>query len=110
MIRWDALAIVAGSALLSTVVLVGLFSLGVRLLTTGGRVLLVEPQEFTGAITVQSPKRAAKMARRARKAAVASPLTEWQKNAAVVAGCACFVLCAGVVLYGVYLIVPTLHA
>lgn len=104
-----ALLIVAGAALASTVIVVALYSLGIRLLTTGGRIPLVEPAEFTGAITVTSSKRAAKRAKRARKAAAASPLSDAQKRAAVLGGYLCFALCAGAVLYGVYLIVPTLH-
>jgi len=108
-IDWSAFLIVAGSSLLATLVLVGLFSLGIRLLTTGGRIPLGEPLEFTGAITVQSPKRSAKVARRARKAALANPLTDRQKNAAITGGYACFVLCASAVLYGVYLIIPAFH-
>ncbi|KGJ79783.1 peptidase [Cryobacterium roopkundense] len=102
--------IVAGAALASTVVLVTLYSLGIRLLTTGGRIPLVEPAEFTGAITVMWSKKAAKLAKRARKAAEASPLSDAQKAAAILGGYLCFTLCAAAVLYGVYLIVPALHA
>ncbi|MBC7441074.1 MAG: peptidase [Ramlibacter sp.] len=108
MIDWTAFFVVAGASLLSSAVVVSLYSLGLRLLTTAGRVPVVEPAEFTGAITVLTPKRAAKEAKRARKAA-ATPLTRGQKRAAMLGAYACFVLCAGAVLFGVYLIVPALH-
>jgi len=108
-IDWVAFGIVAGASLAATVVVVGLYSLGLRLLTTGGRVPLVDPAEFTGAITILTPKRAAKAAKRTRKAAAANPLTDGQKRAAIGAGYACFVLCACAGLYGVYLVVPALH-
>lgn len=108
-IEWDAFVIVAGAALASTIIVVTLYSLGIRLLTTGGRIPLVEPAEFTGAITVMSSKRAAKLAKRARKAAAANPLSDAQKAAAVLGAYLCFTLCGGAVLYGVYLIVPALH-
>ncbi|TDW29090.1 peptidase [Cryobacterium psychrophilum] len=109
MIDWLAFVIVAGASLVSAIVVVGLYSLGLRLLTTGGRIPLVDPAEFTGAITVLTPKRAAKIAKRTRKAAAANPLTDSQKRIAIAAGYACFVLCAGAGLYGVYLVIPALH-
>lgn len=108
-IDWGAFVIVAAAALASTVLVVALYSFGIRLLTTGGRIPLVEPAEFTGAITVISSKRAAKLAKRARKAAAANPLSDARKAAAVLGGYGCFALCAAAVLYGVYLIVPALH-
>ncbi|TFD34828.1 peptidase [Cryobacterium sp. TMT1-19] len=108
MIDWSAFLVVAVASLLSSVVVVSLYSLGLRLLTTAGRVPVVEPAEFTGAITVLTPKRAAKEAKRARKAA-AGPLSPLQKQVALMGAYACFVLCSAAVLYGVYLIVPALH-
>lgn len=109
MIDWAAFLVVAVAALVSTAVVVSLYSLGLRLLTTAGRIPTVEPAEFTGAITVLSPKRAAKDAKRARKALKANPLTVAQKQLAQYAGYLCFALCGLIVLYGVYLIVPALH-
>jgi hypothetical protein len=108
-IDWVAFLIVAGSSLVAAAVIVSLYSLGLRLLTTAGLSPVVDPAEFTGAITVLSPKRAAKEAKRARKAAAANPLTAGQKRLAQVAAYGCFTLCALGVLYGVYLIVPALH-
>jgi len=109
MIEWDAFLIVTAASLFSAALLVSLYSLGLRLLTTAGRIPLVDPLEFTGAITVLTPKKAAKQQKRARKAAAANPLTPGLKRLALVAGYACFVLCGGAVLFGVYLIVPALH-
>ncbi|WP_104084031.1 peptidase [Cryobacterium sp. Y11] len=109
MIDWSAFLVVSGASLFSAALLVSLYSFGLRLLTTAGRIPLVEPAEFTGAITVRSPKKAAKEVKRARKAAAANPLTPGVKRLALYAGYACFVLCGVAVLYGVYLIVPALH-
>ena len=109
MIDWSAFVIVSAASLFSAALLVSLYSLGLRLLTTAGRIPLVEPHEFTGAITVLTPKKAAKQLKRARKAAAANPLTPGMKRLAVYTGCVCFVLCGLAVLYGVYLIVPALH-
>ncbi|POH63148.1 MULTISPECIES: peptidase [Cryobacterium] len=109
MIDWAAFLVVAAAALVSSAVVVSLYSLGLRLLTTAGRIPTVEPAEFTGAITVLSPARAAKDAKRARKALKANPLTDIQKSVAQYGGYLCFALCGLIVLYGVYLIVPALH-
>ena len=109
MIDWAAFLIVSAASMFSAAVVVSLYSLGLRLLTTAGRIPLVEPHEFTGAITVLSPKKAAKQVKRARKAAAANPLSDAQKRLALYAGFTCFALCGIAVLYGVYLIVPALH-
>jgi hypothetical protein len=100
---------VAGASLLSVAVVVSLFSLGLRLLTSSGRIPTVEPAEFTGAITILTPAQAAKEAKRAKKARKANPLSDGQKRAALLGAYGCFTLCAAAVLYGVYLIVPALH-
>jgi ABC-type multidrug transport system permease subunit len=109
-IDWVAFLIVSAASLVSAALVVSLYSLGLRLLTTAGRIPLVEPQEFTGAITVLSPKKAAKQLKRARKATALNPLSDAQKRLALYSGYVCFALCAAAVLYGVYLIVPALHA
>jgi hypothetical protein len=109
-IDWAAFLIVSAASLVSAAVVVSLYSLGLRLLTTAGRIPLVGPHEFTGAITVLSPKKAAKQVKRARKAAAANPLSDAQKRLSLYAGYVCFTLCAAAVLYGVYLIVPVLPA
>jgi len=108
-IDWSAFFVVAAAALVSSAIVVSLYSLGLRLLTTAGRIPDVEPAEFTGAITVLTPARAAKNAKRARKARKANPLTANQKRLAQYAGYLCFAVCGLIVLYGVYLIVPALH-
>jgi len=109
-IDWVAFLIVSAASLVSAALVVSLYSLGLRLLTTAGHIPLVEPHEFTGAITVLSPKKAAKQLQRARKAAALNPLSDAQKRLALYSGYVCFTLCAAAVLYGVYLIVPALHA
>ena len=107
--EWLAFLLVTVVTLVSACVIVTFFSLGLRLLTTAGRVPMVEPAEFTGAITVLTPARAAKDAKRARKAAAANPLTDRQKRLAVFGAYLCFAVCGVAVLYGIYLIVPALH-
>lgn len=109
MIGWSAFLIVSAASLFSAALIVSLYALGLRLLTTAGRIPMVEPHEFTGAITVLTPKKAAKQLKRARKAVAANPLTPGLKLVALYAGYTCFVLCSIAVLYGVYLIVPALH-
>jgi hypothetical protein len=107
--EWLAFLLVTVVTLVSACVLVFFFSLGLRLLTTAGRIPMVEPAEFTGAITVLTPARAAKEAKRARKATAANPLTDGQKKLAVMGAYLCFAVCGVAVLYGIYLIVPALH-
>lgn len=109
MIDWLAFLVVAGASVVSSTVIVTLYSLGLRLMTTAGRSPVVGPAEFTGAITVLTPKRAAKEAKRTRKALAANPLTDDQKKLALIGAYICFSLCIGAVLYGVFLIVPALH-
>lgn len=109
MILWSSFLIVSVASLFSAALLVSLYSLGLRLLTTAGRIPLVDPVEFTGAITVLTTKKAAKQQKRMRKAAAANPLTSGQKRLALLAGYVCFGLCGVAVLYGIYLIVPALH-
>ena len=50
-------------------VVVGFYALGARLLAVAGRVLVVEPAEFTDAITVITPEAAATAQKRPRKRA-----------------------------------------
>lgn len=109
MIDWFAFLTVFAAALISTLVVVFTYSVGLRLLSVSGRAPVVEPAEFTDAITVVTEAEAAAAAKRARKAAKKSPLTAGQKRAAYIGAMTCFVLCACAVLYGIYLIVPALH-
>lgn len=109
MIDWAAFLIVFAAALTGTIIVVGLYSLGLRLLVIGGRVPVVVPAEFTDAITVLTPAQIAAAERKAEKAARKNPLSPVQRRVATYAAYACFVLCGMAVLYGIYLIVPVLH-
>ena len=55
---------------------VGFYSLGLRLLVRAGRAPVVAPAEFTDAITVITEKDAQRAAKAAAKAARKSPLTD----------------------------------
>lgn len=109
MIDWSAFLIVLVSALSGTVLVVGFYSLGLRLLSVAGRIPLVEPAEFTDQLTVITPKQARLALKERRKAAKRIPLTPLQKQCALVGGYACFAVTGFAVLLGVYLIVPALH-
>ena len=110
MIDWVSYLLVSGAALLSACVVVSLYALGLRMLSAAGRAPHVTPAEFTDAITVVTPAAAAAEAKRMRKAAARNPLGPAQKRWALVAAWVCFALCGAVVLLGIYLIVPALHA
>ena len=109
MIDWGAFVLVFASALIGSCVVVASYSLGTRLLAVAGRALFVEPVEFTDAITVISPEKAAKAQRRAEKAQRKNPLSAGRKRAALAGAYACFVVCALAVLFGLYLIIPFFH-
>lgn len=108
-IDWGSFLLVALASLVSTCVVVGLYSLATRLLAAAGRAPHVHPVEFTDAITVVTPAEAAAAAKRARKAEKKNPLTAGQKRTALIGAYACFALCSFAVLYGIYLIVPYFH-
>ncbi|MGA0568713.1 peptidase [Rathayibacter sp. KR2-224] len=109
-INWIAFLAVAGASLLSSCLVVVLYSLGLRMLSTAGKAPHVTPAEFTDAITIVTPAEAAAEAKRIKKAAARSPLTPFQKGLSLVVAYSCFTLCALVILFGIYLIVPALHA
>ncbi|WP_158863317.1 peptidase [Leifsonia sp. AG29] len=109
MIDWGAFLLVFAAGLIGSCVVVALYSLGTRLLAVAGRALFVEPVEFTDAITVITPEKAAKAQRRAEKAQRKNPLSAAQKRAALTGAYACFVACALAVLFGLYLIIPFFH-
>lgn len=109
MIDWIAFFTVAVAALVSACVVVVLYALGLRMLSTAGKAPHVTPAEFTDAITIVTPAEAAAEAKRIKKAAARNPLTPLQKRLALVVAYTCFVLCALVVLAGIYLIIPALH-
>ncbi|WP_417562035.1 peptidase [Microbacterium sp.] len=104
-INWLAFLQVFVVALVGATVVVGLYAVGVRLLVRSGRVPVVAPAEFTDAITVITPKEAARAEKAAAKAARKSPLTNAQRTLAYVGACASFGLCGLVVLGGILLIV-----
>lgn len=106
---WISFVVVALASILAASLVVTLYALGLRLLSSAGHPVHVEPAEFTDAITVITPEEAEREAKRVRKARKRSPLTARQKRWALVAARTCFVLCAAIVLYGVYLIVPVFH-
>ncbi|NNC13308.1 peptidase [Planctomonas sp. JC2975] len=109
MIDWIAFLLVAAAALLSACIVVSLYALGLRMLSTAGKAPNVTPAEFTDAITIVTPTEAAAEAKRIKKAAKRNPLTPLQKRLALIVAYVCFVLCGAVVLFGIYLIVPALH-
>lgn len=104
-IHWEAFFQVLGAALVGTLVVVGFYALGLRMLVLSGRSPVVTPAEFTDAITVISDKEAKRAAKAAAKAARKSPLTEGQKTLSLISACACFLVCAAAVLGGILLIV-----
>ncbi|MDE0547172.1 peptidase [Microbacterium sp. C7(2022)] len=104
-IDWGAFLQVFAAALLASVVLVGFYAVGLRLLVRAGRAPVVAPAEFTDAITVISEKEARRAEKAAAKAAKKSPLTESQKKFSLVLAYACFGVCIATVLYGILLIV-----
>lgn len=109
MIDWMAFLIVLLAALVGTIALVTLYSIGLRFLVAAGRVPVVIPAEFDDAITVYTKAEIKQAEKRAAKAARKNPLSPGAQKAAYVAAWASFTLCAIGVLFGIYLIVPALH-
>ena len=103
-IDWFAFVQVFLAALFASVVVVGFYSLGLRLLVRAGRAPVVSPAEFTDAITVITVKDAERAAKAAAKASRKSPLTEGQKQIAAVGAYLSFGVCALAVLGGLLLI------
>ncbi|MCR2764785.1 peptidase [Microbacterium sp. zg.B48] len=106
-IDWLAFIEVFVAALLAAVVVVGSYSLGLRLLVRAGRVPVVAPAEFTDAIAVITEKESKRAAKAAAKSARKSPLTAQQRQVAAVGAYVCFVLCGLAVLGGLMLIILT---
>ncbi|GAA2090356.1 MULTISPECIES: peptidase [Brevibacterium] len=107
-IDWLAFGQVFLAALAGAAVLVGLYSLGLRLLVTGGRPPVVPPQEFPDAITVMSEKARRKAERKAEKAAQRVPLTDRQKRTVLSFAYLCFGLCACAIV-GAVLVIFLFH-
>jgi hypothetical protein len=94
MIDWAAFGIVSLAALVSASVVVSLFAFGLRLLNVGRG---VDSDDSSDPVATTADS----------SAAPASPgRPAWAGAAAV----GCFILCGLAVLYGIYLIVPILHA
>ena len=104
-IDWMAFVSVFVAALLGALLIVGFYAAGLRLLVRAGRVPVVTPAEFTDAITIISEKEARRAAKHAVKAAKKSPLTDGQKQLALIGAYACFGLCALAVIAGILIIV-----
>lgn len=104
-IHWEAFFQVLVAAFVGTVIVVGFYALGLRMLVRSGHAPVVTPAEFTDAITVISDKEAKRATKAAVKAAKKSPLSAGEKTLALVVAYACFALCAAAVLGGILLIV-----
>lgn len=104
-IDWLAFLQVFAAALVAGVAVVGFYALGLRLLARSGRIPVVAPAVFTDAIAVMTPKQIAKAQKQADKAARRSPLTEGQKQLALVGAYACFGVVVLAVIAGILLIV-----
>lgn len=104
-IDWLAFVHVFGAALVGAVLVVGFYSIGLRLLVRAGRAPVVAPAEFTDAITVITEKEAQRAMKAAAKASKKSPLTDGQKNLALVGAYASFAMCAVAVLGALALII-----
>ena len=107
--NWLAFSLVLFWSVVPAVAIVSLYSIGIRLLIASGRTPIVAPAEFTDAITIVQPEELRRAEKAVAKAARKSPLSPAQKNAALVGAWLCFILCAGVVLLGIWLIVPAFH-
>lgn len=104
-IHWDDFLKVFLVALLGAGAVVAAYACGLRLLVRAGKAPVVSPAEFTDAITVISEKEAARAQRAAAKAAKKNPLTDGQKQVALIGAYACFVICGLALLSGILLIV-----
>lgn len=103
-IDWLAFLQVFGAALVGAMLVVGLYSVALRLLVRSGHVPVVAPAEFTDAITVVREKDLRRAAKAAAKAARKSPLSAGRKRLALVGAYAAFALCGLAVLGGIALI------
>jgi hypothetical protein len=104
-INWLAFVQVFAAALTGAVLVVGFYSLGLRMLVRAGRAPVVAPADFTDAITVITEKEARRAEKAAAKAAKKSPLTDGQRRLALWAAYGSFGLAAAAVLAGLVLIV-----
>ena len=103
-IDWLAFVQVFIAAMISAVIVVSFYALGLRLLVRAGRSPVVAPAAFTDAITIVSEKERARAEKAALKAARKSPLTDGQKRAALIGAYGSFGVAALAVLGGLLLI------
>ena len=103
-IDWLAFVQVFVAAMISAVIVVSFYSLGLRLLVRAGRSPVVAPASFTDAITIVTEKERARAEKAALKAARKSPLTDGQKRVALIGAYASFGVAALAVLGGLLLI------
>ncbi|TDN88582.1 peptidase [Microbacterium sp. BK668] len=104
-IDWFAFVQVFVAAMIASVLVVGFYATGLRLLVRAGRAPVVAPAEFTDAIAVITEKQRARAEKAAAKAAKKSPLSDGQKRLALVGAYASFAVCALAVLGGLLLII-----
>ena len=104
-VDWWAFVQVFAASIVAAILVVGFYSLGLRLLVRAGRIPVVSPAEFTDAITVISEKERARAAKAAAKATRKSPLTAGQKQVALVGAYSSFSLAGLAVLGGLLLII-----
>jgi len=104
-IDWWAFVQVFAASITAAILVVGFYSLGLRMLVRAGRIPVVSPAEFTDAITVVSEKDRARAGKAAAKAARKSPLTAGQKKVALVCAYASFTMAGLAVLGGLLLII-----
>ncbi|MGO1439868.1 MAG: peptidase [Brevibacterium yomogidense] len=104
-IDWIAFLEVFAVALGCAAIVVTFYALGLRLLVSGGRAPVVPPAEFPDAIAVRSDKQAAKIEKKAAKAALRTPLTRGQESTRLGAAYICFWICAVAVLSAVLYLV-----
>lgn len=104
-IDWGAFLQVFLAALIGACAVVTFYSMGLRLLVRSGRAPVVSPAEFTDAITVITEKDLRRAAKQAAKAAKKSPLTDGQRQIALLGAYGCFALCAIAVIAGILIIV-----
>ncbi len=106
--NWLAFGTVLVFSLGSASAVVALYATALRLLAVADKAPMVLPAEFTDAITVLDPEEVKARKKATKKAAKKNPLTEGQKRLALIGAWICFILSGGVVLFGIYLIVPFL--
>lgn len=104
-IDWLAFLQVFVAAFIASVLVVGFYALALRLLVRAGRAPVVAPAEFTDAITVISEKEAHRAEKAAAKAAKKSPLTDRQKQFALIGAYISFGMCGLAVAGGLLLII-----